>query len=330
MQQAVECVIRPRRKEYDLQSIPFKFTFGDKVFSRLPVEINNNRNQKLVGSLYFLADTENLEGMPCVIYLHGNTSSQLEGQFLIPNICPYNIALFCFDFAGCGVSDGNYISLGFFESLDTNFVIESLGQLFQFRRFILWGRSMGAATALITHNKHLLGKIADSSFASLKELIDIIASQTEIPSILQSPACWLLKSQVEATAHFDINAVNPIAELSVDNVPTIFGHAKEDKMIPYSHSARLYEACMNPMKMLMPMPGGHNSRREADWLRLCIAFIIELFHGTHIDTINIYEFNSETDLQADVKSLRKKTKKRKQSEEGGDGVRRKSRRNCDD
>jgi len=50
--------------------------------------------------------------LPCVIYLHGNSSSRTEGLVAVPLILPMNATLVVFDFAGCGISDGEYISLG--------------------------------------------------------------------------------------------------------------------------------------------------------------------------------------------------------------------------
>jgi hypothetical protein len=55
---------------------------------------------------------------PCVIYLHGNASSRLEGRALVDLLVPYDIAYCILDFAGCGLSGGDFISLGYFEKED--------------------------------------------------------------------------------------------------------------------------------------------------------------------------------------------------------------------
>lgn len=39
---------------------------------------------------------------PCVIYLHGNASSRMEGLSLIELLIPYDISVVVLDFAGCG------------------------------------------------------------------------------------------------------------------------------------------------------------------------------------------------------------------------------------
>ena len=39
---------------------------------------------------------------------------------------PKDIAVLSFDFAGCGNSDGDYISLGWFEAIDLKIIIKNL------------------------------------------------------------------------------------------------------------------------------------------------------------------------------------------------------------
>ena len=162
MKQARDAIIRPRRKKYPLSMLKTNFVYESLNVVRLETNYINSRKQKLVGSLYFLEGNQPKPNDPCVIYLHGNASSQLEGRFLIPNLCPHGISVFCFDFAGCGNSDGEYISLGYYESIDTNFIINSLKNQYGFDKFILWGRSLGAATAIIKSNKYVIAKICDS------------------------------------------------------------------------------------------------------------------------------------------------------------------------
>ena len=50
--------------------------------------------------------------MPVVIYLHGNSSSRMEGLRIGTELFRKNINLFIFDFSGCGLSEGDFVSLG--------------------------------------------------------------------------------------------------------------------------------------------------------------------------------------------------------------------------
>ena len=54
----------------------------------------------------------------------------------------------CFDFSGAGLSQGKYVSLGYHEKYDIQAVLEHITSKFNIKKFILWGRSMGAAAAI--------------------------------------------------------------------------------------------------------------------------------------------------------------------------------------
>lgn len=81
-----------------------------------------------------------------MIYLHCNSGSRLEGHVYVDTLINAGIAVCLFDFAGSGLSDGEYISLGFFELNDVDAVVKHLIATFHVSRIALWGRSMGAVT----------------------------------------------------------------------------------------------------------------------------------------------------------------------------------------
>jgi alpha-beta hydrolase superfamily lysophospholipase len=60
-----------------------------------------------------------------------------------------DITVFTFDFAGCGLSEGDYISLGYYERGDVDAVFRYLRELGTVSSIGIWGRSMGAVTALM-------------------------------------------------------------------------------------------------------------------------------------------------------------------------------------
>ena len=58
----------------------------------------------------------------------------------------WNVCLF--DFSGSGLSDGSHISLGYHEARDLDAIVNNM-RISGNRRFLLWGRSMGAATSML-------------------------------------------------------------------------------------------------------------------------------------------------------------------------------------
>ena len=69
---------------------------------------------KLLINSYFQLIDGNDEVMktPCVVYLHCNAGNRLEALPIVKYLAINKISLFCFDFSGCGNSDGKYVTLG--------------------------------------------------------------------------------------------------------------------------------------------------------------------------------------------------------------------------
>jgi hypothetical protein len=247
-------------------------------FSRHSFDGENERKQKIVGSIYVGSDFELLSGLPCVIYLHGPASSQLEGQFLIPNICPYGIAVYLFDFAGCGRSGGSTILRGYFDPKDLNFLISDLSRKFNVTKFILWGRSMGASAALLCRNPMVVGIVVDSTYSSLRSLCKSIAVPSAVPRILCPFFLWLRKLCVSDIAGFELSEVSPKTAAKMEgNPPMIMGHAPDDTEVRCSSGKKLFNCYSCGDKTFMELEGGHNGVRSVNWLRQCYNFIFEKF-----------------------------------------------------
>ena len=127
---------------------PKDFLIKDDVFRRRDFKLKNKHGFILECS-HFEPFNRPSKQLPCVIYLHGNSSSRTEAFAAAEILLPLNISVFCFDFAGCGHSQGEYISLGWYEREDVEVVIEHLNATGSVSKIGIWGRSMGAVTALL-------------------------------------------------------------------------------------------------------------------------------------------------------------------------------------
>ena len=120
-----KAIIRPPRHEYNNDELgnPY-FKYRNHIYFRKDFELLNNQGHILKCS--FIEPTKEHRKkaeMPVVIYLHGNSSSRLEGIKMVPALLKHNINLFVFDFSGSGISEGDYISLGFHEKNDLKIII---------------------------------------------------------------------------------------------------------------------------------------------------------------------------------------------------------------
>lgn len=117
-------------------------------FHRFDYKLQNQRGFNLELSFY---ESEQCQASTtgCVIYLHCFNGSRLEcrrfAEYVISRGCN-----FCsFDFAGSGISEGQFVSMGHYEQDDVHSVISFLREKKQVSKIALWGRSMGAVTAML-------------------------------------------------------------------------------------------------------------------------------------------------------------------------------------
>lgn len=130
---------------------------------------------------------------------------------MLPSL-PKGYSLGCFDFMGCGNNDEeDRISLGFRESEQVRTVTNYLRS----KDYVvfLWGRSMGAASALKYGKADVI--VADSPFRSMKNLckeVVINSKSNPLPSCLVKclfPCVfWKLRSDVIKTASYDLEELN--------------------------------------------------------------------------------------------------------------------------
>ena len=268
-------VISPQKEDYDLDKLDLKFMCTGKSFVRLPLTFPSGRGEKLCCSLYHLEGVDIYSQIPCAIYLHGLGSSQLEGRILVPNLCQYNIAVFCFDFAASGHSGGEYVSFGYNESIDTDNIIEILHQAFKLGPFFLWGRSMGAATALMCKNPKIVGRIADSPYTSIDNLIEHLIDQNTKMGFLFKIGAGPVKSYIKKKIRVDLSDIAPIREYTKHKSPVLIGHSTFDNLIPVEHGKEFVKTSEINASILF-LPGTHNSKRPDYWFYGCVQFIFNI------------------------------------------------------
>jgi pimeloyl-ACP methyl ester carboxylesterase len=179
----VGAIIRPPRAEYLTAHLgPSTFEFCGRAFQRRDFEVLNERGQRLQCSHwepveYPMAEEEEANGaegdgeeeeeeqqqqqqqrnpkeqrrgsLPCIVYMHGNSSARIEALPQLSLCLSLGITMVALDFAGSGRSEGEFVSLGYYEKDDLKAVIEHLRASERVSRIALWGRSMGAVTALM-------------------------------------------------------------------------------------------------------------------------------------------------------------------------------------
>ena len=299
-----KAVIRPNRDKYrDKDLGPEKFSLREKWYKRTDFTITNKRNHKLMCSFWEPFDEEReFPRLPVVIYLHGNSSSRCEVIPEIKYLLTKNITVFAFDFSGCGRSEGDYISLGWHEQDDVECVVNFLRKSNKVSSIGLWGRSMGAVTALMYGSKDLsiAGLVLDSPFSSLKVLINELAkSRVNLPDFIIKQAINWVKDIIKDKANFNLDDIEPREYAGKCFIPAYFCHSKGDTFVNIHHCKDLYNLYVGD-KNIVYVKGNHNSERPIHFKDSVALFFYKALRCKALK--ERYERENFSDLQFNVEN----------------------------
>jgi len=262
-------IIRPPRDEYTESMLGSRyFKYKGKKYQRKDYDIMSTQGYMMKCSFIepFQESRPSIE-MPVVLYLHGNSSSRIEGLNMAGELLKRDINLFVIDFVGCGLSEGEYISLGYHESDDVGNVIDFIEKLPGVGRIGLWGRSMGAATTMIyAHRDNRVKAIClDSPFADFNRLArELTLKQINLPKFLINGALSIIRGTIINKNGLDIDKLKPIDLAGKTFQPAIFIHAIYDELINVQHSLDLFNKYGGQQKSLKCCDkGGHNTKRNS-------------------------------------------------------------------
>ena len=272
-------IIRPPRDNYieDSMGQPI-FKIKGRDYTRQDYNLISSEGYNMKCSFFEpkIYDRPN-KIMPVVLYLHGNSSSRLEGINMLRELLKNNINLFVVDFPGCGLSEGEYISLGYHESHDVKIIVDFIDKLPGVGYIGIWGRSMGAATTMIyAHkDKRIKAICMDSPFADFSLLAkELVLKQIKLPNFLIEGALKIIRKTIKNKNGLDINKLKPIDAAPKTTQPAFFIHANDDELIDNKHSDMLINAYKGKDKCLKRCNGQHNTKRPNKLIREVIDFFL--------------------------------------------------------
>jgi len=263
-------IIRPQRAEYDMDDLGpevFRLSTGSRdQYRRVDIDLTNMRDMTIKCS-WFHPNKANWWPMPVVIYLHGNCGSRVDSLEVL-HLLGEGFSLFTYDACGSGQSDGDYVSLGFYERQDLATVIEYLQGTKKISTIGLWGRSMGGVTSIMYASRDAASiqfVIADSPFSSLKGLCKDLVKQHApvIPGKLVKAAVGKMQRRIFKLANFDIDDLEICKFAKQCVVPSFLFHGEDDDFVLPYHSQLVADnyagSCIHHV-----VKGGHNSTRGSD------------------------------------------------------------------
>ncbi|RJP56929.1 MAG: hypothetical protein C4541_11190 [Candidatus Auribacter fodinae] len=169
----------------------------------------------------------------------------------------YNLLLI--DFRYFGQSEGRFTSLGYHEQKDIHAAVQWLKDR-GFTKIGAWGFSLGASTLILTASPDIKALIADSGFADIHALINLIYGY--IPSPLKKPFVWLTELHTALFLHVFVSDLAPVKKIPSYKIPIMIIHGDRDSQIPVSHAYRLYEASDQTFTRLWIVPGADHGQAQ--------------------------------------------------------------------
>jgi len=279
-------IIRPPRRRYSTSRLgPTDFRLWGCRVKRFDITVRNPSGLALKCS-HWVPDTgeseRDAEPRPVVIHLHQSASCRLEALPLVPMFLPLGISLFAFDFAGCGESEGEYVSLGWFERDDLAACIDFLRTTAKVSAVGLWGRSMGAVTALLHADRDpsIGGMVLDSPFCNLRQLVGELAQSDylsfKVPTWMLAVAIAFVRLRIMSLCGFDIDKLSPENHVGASFIPALFIGAHNDDFIAPHHTQKLYEAYTGDKELEM-VDGDHDSARSFATNQKALLFFCRAF-----------------------------------------------------
>lgn len=179
-----------------------------------------------------------------IVFAHGygknREQSDLPLKELIPEFHEQGYQFLTFDFRGSGISEGDRVTVGAKEQSDLAAAIAYAKERSD-GPIVLFGVSMGAATALVTaDDTDVAAVIADSPFSDLRGYLETnLPVWSDLPNFPFTPVIMTVTPWFTG---LDADLVKPIDDMAQIEAPVLLIHSQGDDAIPVSESEQLAAA----------------------------------------------------------------------------------------
>jgi fermentation-respiration switch protein FrsA (DUF1100 family) len=182
-----------------------------------------------------------------VLFFHGNAgniSHRLEKVGIFRDL---GVDTFIIDYRGYGRSEGQPNEQGTYHDAQAAYEYLTQQRKLKPRSIVVYGESLGSAIAADLAGKvEVRGLVLEEGFTSTANV-----GQEMFPFF---PVHWLVR-----------NKYDTIDKLPRIHVPLLIFHSRDDEVINFSHSQRLFAAANEP-KQFVELHGSHNDAFEASAL----------------------------------------------------------------
>lgn len=184
-----------------------------------------------LSALYLLNPTARFT----ILYAHGNAEDLGDIRQVLENLNKLGFSVFAYDYRGYGTSQGSPSEQNAYKDIDTayNYLIQELKVAP--RNIIVYGRSVGGGSAVdLAARKQVAGLILESTFTSI--------FRVKVPFPI-----------------LPFDRFSNIDKIDKIKSPVLIMHGKDDSVIPFWHSQRLFERAPSPKLSLWVDGASHNN-----------------------------------------------------------------------
>jgi fermentation-respiration switch protein FrsA (DUF1100 family) len=196
-----------------------------------------------------------------VIPLHGYMNEGRDMFFFTAKFAQHGFNALVPDLRGAGKSEGDYIGMGWDDRLDVVGWIHKIIAEDPEARIVIFGISMGAATAMMTAGEELPENVAavieDCGYTSVAD--EFTYELHQLYSLPKFPVLPLADRAIRNKAGFSIYQASAVDQLKKARVPMLFIHGEKDTYVPTEMVYKVYAAAPVDKELMIIKDAPHAS-----------------------------------------------------------------------
>ncbi|MEN8077226.1 alpha/beta hydrolase [Clostridioides difficile] len=201
-----------------------------------------------------------------VITVHGYTSEGINMSTYAKKYYDMGYNVLIPDLRSHGLSEGNYIGMGWDDRLDIISWINHILTENPDAEIVLHGVSMGAATVSMTSGEELPSNvkaiIADCGYTSVWD--EFAYQLDDLFSLPEFPIMNVSSLVAQIRAGYSLGEASSIEQVKKSKTPILYIHGDQDDFVPYFMMEELYNATSSEKEMLTIKDAGHAKSSEVD------------------------------------------------------------------
>jgi fermentation-respiration switch protein FrsA (DUF1100 family) len=177
-----------------------------------------------------------------ILTAHGYGDRRSEDFYSL--FAEHGYGVLAWDFRGHGVSEGDLVTLGYYETLDVEAALAYALAQPEVEHIGAWGGSMGEVTMIRAAARHpeIEALVADSPFVTLEDELDL-----RVPYPLLKP---LIRTFAERETGLHLDLVRPVDDIGLISPRAVFLiQGMGDTMVPLESAERLYAVAGEPRQL---------------------------------------------------------------------------------